>query len=182
MKKLFTLLACALLISACSASTPITKPSSNTVTTIPAVPKTDSATSFSGSLADLLGMSDSKKCTMTIPKADGSISGTYYISEGKVRGTMLTSTKGTSGKTTQIEMNTLVDKEYMYFWMDKPIAYGSKTSLTKLQEAGKNLGSKTPTTTPQVPDLASKQLYDCQSWIADPSMFVVPTNINFTSN
>ncbi len=188
MKKLLTLALGVFILSACSTTKPAPGPSSASPATpttpvVSTAPKANPASSFTGSLMDLLGMTDTKKCTLNISNTNTNITGTYYISGGKVRGTMQTLGQG---KGTPIEMNTMVDKEYMYFWMEKPIAFGSKTSLAKLAQMGKDLGAGKPTsgTLPigQTPDLGAKQLFDCQSWTADPSMFIVPSNIKFIGN
>lgn len=182
MKKLFLVLAI-FLLSACSKATVSVPVSPTPVST--STPKQETGM-FSGSLLDMLGMSDSKKCTLKIEtESKGTVDGIYYISAGKVRGNMKTTGEGITSKTTPIEMNTIVDKDTMYMWMEKPITFGTKVNMEKMKQMGKDMPSKVdkaPKAPAGAPDLNIAQKYSCEPWVANPSMFMPPANINFKQN
>jgi len=98
-------------------------------------------------------------------------SGLTYVSDGKVRGEYITTTQDVDITTTFI-----VRDGYTYNWSSALSNIGFKSKIAN------NVGTNSPAGTASYiwnPNQVSD--YDCQPWIADPSKFVIPTNITFKS-
>lgn len=175
-KKILTLLSLSLLLSACGASTtPVNNPTSQSSPAAQVSPVSDD-NQFKGNLFGLMGLNQSKKCTLKL--ATDKMNGTYYISGGKVRAIVNITTDAAKGTT--METNMLIDSQNMYFWSEKPIAFGSKTSLEKMKSLSVNVTPQAGTDPTQ--QFNQDQVFDCQPWQADNSMFEIPAKINFVAN
>ncbi len=117
-------------------------------------------TSQNNSLKGLLA-SGSQKCTYS----DAQSQGTVYTANGKARMDMSTVTNGVTSS-----MHAVIDGTTYYSWVDGQPS-GFKFSTTAATgSAGTN----------QNVDLEKKIDYNCDSWSADVSMFVLPANVQFT--
>jgi len=121
------------------------------------------------SLKALLALGSAQTCTFD----NAGSTGTMYISGGKVRGDFDSTTNGKTLKT-----HMLVDGTTSYIWMD-----GEKTGYKMSFDA--SAGAGTPgTTTAQTSgafDANADMNYKCGPWVADASVFVLPTTVTFTS-
>lgn len=134
--------------------------------------------SFSGNIFDLVGRGGEQKCTWSV-SADGyEGTGTVYVDNGKFASEMTGSSNGTT-----FSAHTISDGEFMYSWTDMA-PFGMKMSLTKAKEMSAQAAAEVEATggTPDkaAGDVSAAYDYDCDSWNADASVFVVPTDITFS--
>lgn len=133
----------------------------------PAKPAAPKKTTMS--MSELMTAGTAQKCTFTTtdPKA-GQVTGTVYLSKGKMRGDY---TATVSGKSMQSHM--IVDGTVGYAWVD-----GMSTGM-KL-----TLDATTHTTTTKsnsgMPDMKNKMDFSCDSWSEDDGQFTPPSNVTFS--
>lgn len=129
--------------------------------------------SFTGKLSDLFTRSESQQCTLKADNSTQTVNGTYYISNGRVRGEMSTGETG-------MQMNMILKDNTMYYWSEKPVPFGFKTTFKEL-EAQATTMQNNPSTA-QASELITKdQAFDCTAWSLDESKFTLPTNITFSA-
>ncbi|MCL4366934.1 hypothetical protein M1563_02085 [Patescibacteria group bacterium] len=140
----------------------------NTMMQNPAPTESQNQT-MTGTLKDLLTMSQPQVCTYSNNSDNSSMSGTAYVAGGKMRGDFSTST-GTSNMSGHV----IVDGNNSYIWTD-----GSTTGFKM------TINQTVPTTTPspsnQTANLNQQVTYSCSAWTEDSSKFNLPTDINFTT-
>lgn len=124
------------------------------------------AETIEGSIKSLLAAGRSIKCTFSDTNQDVTVEGTVYAAGGKVRQDF---------KSTSAQINSsghiIVDSANSYMWMDDS-NQGYKFPITDQAEAS-------PSPTSQTADIDKTLKLSCGGWVADNSMFEVPTNINF---
>lgn len=125
---------------------------------------------FSGSLADLAARTGSWKCTVDTSTVEAVSSGVTYVSGGKVRSDFSSSVGGYGN----IETHMIADGEYVYSWTSM-MPQGVKAKMTA------SSGGADTATAGASADANVRYSYDCQPWTADPSLFVVPSDITFRS-
>lgn len=125
------------------------------------------ATMEQKSLKALLADGGSRKCTYSSADAAGTGTGTVYVSDGKFRGDFSATA---SNKTMMSHM--VSDGQQSYVWMDGT-ANGFKMKFDD---------SMKPAPNGQTQSMDPNKNYDfsCSSWLADGSLFVTPTNVQFT--
>ncbi len=123
---------------------------------------------FAGSFMDLMNRGGSVECTFS-EESDGSKSeGVVYVSDSKIRGNFMTTTDGTSVRSSMIQ-----DGESMYVWSEAmPKGIKMKTDAMTPGGASAPAGMFDPT-------LAMN--YNCKSWKTDPAWFVAPPDVEFMS-
>jgi hypothetical protein len=139
-------------------------------TTTPVAMKQTHPITQEGSLKSLLALGGAKKCTFSNSDTQNSVSGTVYVSDGKMRGDFLS--KSVSANVTG---HMIMDSGYMYIWNDET-NQGMKMAFNPNQEI-----TPVPNHNSQAPNLNQSVSYSCGSWSADQSMFAIPTNITFSS-
>lgn len=129
---------------------------------------TSTTSTAKSSLKDLLALGTAQKCTFSSTTESATSEGVFYVSGGKARGDF---TSAAGGQTTTA--HTIVDGQTSYVWTDGS-SQGFKTSLSATQ-------STAPTTTGQTQsvDVNDQLDYNCSLWVATPSSFTPPTNIQF---
>lgn len=117
-------------------------------------------------LKDLLTAGTAQKCTYQ-DTAAGNVSGTTYVSAGKVRADFTT----TAGKTT-ISGHMISDGKTSWIWMDG--------QLTGFKMAFDQTSTPSAGSAPQGVDVNKAMNYSCSVWTADATMFTPPATVNFT--
>ena len=115
------------------------------------------------SLKELMALNKSQKCSYS----DSTNQGTIYFADGKMRGDFTTNLD--TGQTVTSHM--MVDGEYMYNWSDATEG-GMKIKI----DANQTTQSQSQQ---NAVDVNKPGNYNCGSWSADNSMFMMPTNIKF---
>lgn len=121
-----------------------------------------------GSIASLLSAGKNVNCSMKYP--DGKGSGTVYVSGKKMRGdftVMMDATK-------EYKSSMIQDGEYAYMWSD------ADKKGTKFKVSGIPTPSPATTAKTDTVDINQEVDLNCSTWGVDPSMFVVPTDVQFT--
>lgn len=125
-----------------------------------------------GTLKSLRQLGENVECTIVYsPEGqDVPVEGTYFVSEGNIRGDFLTDSPDLSGK---ILSSMIVEDATMYMWSEiDGEVYGMKMSLS---EAG---DSETDTNVPV--SLNDDVNYTCKPWKdVDNSIFVPPGDVLF---
>lgn len=124
-------------------------------------------------LKDLLTKGVSQECTYSYADAQtGKSEGTMYIANGKMSGDFtLTSLEGELTRGRMIN-----DGAYTYTW-DDATKTGMKIAMTEsLEKAGEDAIANNP----QVFEMDKKTDYRCRLWVADPTRFIPPTDVQFT--
>ncbi len=114
------------------------------------------------SLKDLWRNGVSQKCTF----ADGSVTGTTYVSDGQMKGDFSTSV---NGKSTTSHM--IVQGDSSYVWMDGQ-SQGYKVSI-------ENISQQIGASSSGAIDLNREFNVECQSEAVESSKFTLPQNIQF---
>lgn len=122
---------------------------------------------FTGSFAELAARGGSWKCSVDSTTAEAVSSGVTYVAGGKVRADFTTSVPSYGS----VETHLIADGVDVYTWSSM-MPQGIKTKMTAQ-------GSGSVPTSGQGVDANTKYSYDCQSWAADASLFVVPAHITF---
>lgn len=125
-----------------------------------------------GTLKSLLTAGKSQKCTYSKNLESVSLSGTVYISNGKMRGDYVSGTE-------QMKVNghMIVDGQYLYSWTDLS-KQGTKMAIN--QEA-QTPATASENTSSQASDMNQAFEYVCQGWTEDASVFIVPSDITFSA-
>ena len=119
---------------------------------------------LSASIDDLLAFSGTKTCTFS----DEGVSGTVYVSNGKMRGDFEATENG------QVLTTHMVRADgYQYVWVDGQGGLKIKEADLKKFETQANQGNN------QTPDLNERVNYTCQNWSGDSAKFAVPTDVEF---
>lgn len=134
--------------------------------TAPTIAPTSAGTTMK-SIKDLLASGVAQKCTFSDSTATGSVTGTTYISSGKMRGDFDSTYQG---KTTSTHM--IIDGKAEYVWLD------GQTSGFKIAYDIQNI--KITPSQQQSVDLNKSFNYTCSGWLVDGSQFTPPSNLKFT--
>lgn len=126
-------------------------------------------------LKELMSAGQDQKCTFTNTQNTGTLSGTTYLSKGKVRGDM--EVKTSNGATTRSHMIT--DGKYFYNWSDEQ-KQGMKMEITEDMNQQLEEAKEKPESYKQYLDENQQMNYECSGWRADASLFVPPTDVTFT--
>ena len=124
-------------------------------------------------LRDLLAQGVTQQCTYAYTdEKTGKSEGIMLIANGKVRGVYtLTDPKGAVTKG-----NMINDGEYSYVW-DDTTKTGMKVEMTaELKKMGEDLSANNP----QVAEMNKKTNYRCKPWVVDTSIFIPPTDVQFS--
>lgn len=121
------------------------------------------------SVKDLLTGTGSQRCTFS--DAETGTSSTVYVSNGKVRTDVASTTEGQATM-----MHAIMADKMMYTWVEGQ-ATGMKLEFDpeEVNEAPEVEGESQSTV-----DLNEKVEYDCDRWSPDSSLFAPPTNIEFS--
>jgi hypothetical protein len=120
-------------------------------------------------LAGLLALGQNLRCSFNVNSASGgSTQGTFYISNGNVRGDF--AMKSADGKENQISMIRLGDENYIW-GPALPKGIKMKLSLDKLSANAQ---------ASQFANVNQKTDYNCIPSNADASLFTPPANVTFT--
>lgn len=120
------------------------------------------------SLKDLLLSGSSQKCTYQDKSDSIDISGTSYITAGKVRSDYQTTA---AGKVTAGHM--IMDGKTSYIWMD-----GQTTGFKMTFDVNETVS--TQAAGQQSVDVSKVLDYNCSAWTTDNSLFTPPTTLKFT--
>ncbi|OGG03951.1 hypothetical protein A2W14_05805 [Candidatus Gottesmanbacteria bacterium RBG_16_37_8] len=147
----------------------------NSSSTTPQRPssQSDSQEKSSGnmtSLKDLLTSGRPQKCTFTDTTDERNTQGITYVATGKVRGDF---TSTDEGKTANMHM--MIDGKTSFIWVD------GESRGFKMVFKPEDLDEEQITNTPnQAIDPDKKIDFKCTSWSVDNSLFVPPSNVEFT--
>ncbi len=130
-------------------------------------------TSGKKSLSDFFAMKGTLKCTFSDKTNSGS--GTVYLGGGKMRGDFQSQANDTASQTHMVN-----DGTYVYIWTEGQ-KNGYKMSLDAVKnEASQVKVSGTPSIVkPQGMDMSQQSNYSCAPWVANATMFKVPSDITF---
>jgi hypothetical protein len=117
----------------------------------------------SRSLRALLSLTTPQRCTFEEVSEGSTSSGTVYIANGQMRGDFTSTSGGQS-----MESHMIVKGSESYVW-SSAFAGGFKTSLDAMSSSDKQNGVD--------PDKPVN--FSCSSWVANASMFALPTDIEF---
>lgn len=120
-----------------------------------------------GSIASLLSAGKNVTCSMKYP--DGNGSGTVYVSGKKMRGEFTVMAEAPK----EYKSSMIQDGDYAYMWSDVD------KKGTKFKVSGIPTPSPTTTTKTEAVDINQEVDLKCSAWNVDPSMFVVPADIEF---
>ncbi|MEK7595047.1 MAG: hypothetical protein AAB443_00440 [Patescibacteria group bacterium] len=156
----------------------IKKPGENELTTQQEETKTEKQ-EIKGSLFDLIGLNKTLKCSYSSDTYK--MRGESYISGKNVRTNASIDVNGQAMDTYMI-----TDGTWLYSWTSAS-KMGTKMNLEELKKS-----METPTTTPAEDAIPNAQTeknyeayknefnYDCNTWLADNSVFAIPSDITFT--
>jgi biopolymer transport protein ExbD len=121
---------------------------------------------------DVLIKGGKLKCSVTQAMGTVSSNGTVYINDSKVRAEFSTSISNTTIHSTMLALNG-----YMYTWTDSASSTGSKIKMPTIGRDGKVVTNSNVRTWngDQVKE------YTCEAWTPDENLFIVPTNVTFTT-
>lgn len=128
---------------------------------------TESEKSSGKSLMDLISLGQNQRCTFSTTNESGLTEGTFYVSQGNLRGDFKTTVKG---KVTEMSMIRSGDTNYMW---GSSLPMGIKMTLS-LDDLSKNQQAS------QYVNASEKLAYNCRQWNVDSSLFTPPANIKFT--
>ncbi len=131
-----------------------------------------------GSIQSLAARGANLKCQMK--PSIGMDGGTFYIAAQKgVYGEFRTVGEGLNNRQTPVSMHVLVqkDSDTMYYWMREPTPLGFKMSLSRMAQAAAGI-----TPPPQQQSMTQEQVFVCEPWTVDMSLFTPPADITFTQN
>ncbi len=130
---------------------------------------TDNEPAANKSLKDLMTSGDSQQCTFTDKIADADASGTFYVSNGKVRGDYTMNAGGQN-----IVSHMIVTDKTSYTWMD-----GQTTGYKMAFDPETMSDGSTSTDTQKTVDVNKFIDYKCEGWSEDSSVFDPPSNVKF---
>lgn len=165
MKKFLSILILSLFVTACQ-----NQPVSDQNQTQDRQQIQDSSETFSGKITDLLKLGKDLKCTWDTTDQGVDVSGTAYISGQKSR---------TEMKINQPEMTVtsyfVSDGDTAYMWGDNQP--GFKMNLADFEDQSDDTSSDSA---PAENNWNQDFDYNCSAWAVDPSVFQIPTDIEFT--
>ncbi len=137
------------------------------------VDKADAGDTVKGTLFDILNLGKSTKCVGSVDMGDGKVSTTVYASGKKSYSENIVETEDGEFKTYAV-----FDGEWMYSWGDMGIA--SKMKIDELADLNKP-AEEIEEDADMAEDLAMPEDYEykCTPWLADPSKFNPPADIEF---
>ncbi len=153
-------------------STTATTTATSTATTVPAT-TAPATVATKSAFKSIFTQSGNHECTYQQVGASTQTTSVIYISDGKMRGEFRTTGTVTSSNL------MIYNGGYLYSWVEGTTV-GKKTSINSLADL--------PAVIPQ--DLTSGAIYgtasdsvgwDCQDWLTDNSIFVIPTYVKFTT-
>lgn len=134
--------------------------------------KTKGPFAGTGSLSSLRDLNENIECTISYkPNEQAEVTeGTYFVSEGKIRGDFLVESPDLTGK---ILSSMIIDGEFLYSWTEiDGQAYGAKIAVSKLNEQSNNVN--------QPMSLDTDVKYNCKPWDnVDGSIFLPPSKVLF---
>lgn len=133
-------------------------------------PETTSTKSAESTLKELIASKVPVKCSYSTDAGTAKITGTVYVSGGKVKGDFTTM----AGKTA-ISGHMVTDEKYVYTWTDGT-NQGYKFAIDTNTQTKEAAESNT-----QKPDFNQKFNYSCSPWIPDSKMMELPKNVTFTT-
>lgn len=120
------------------------------------------------SMARLMALGQDVTCTYEKNDEQGRQDGTIYASNNKLRGEInMTTAEGT------YLMHMVREGDTHYMW-GGPFGENQGMKMQVSAADAQNLQGRR-----QGPDVNEELNYDCHAWSADPSMFVVPSDIQF---
>lgn len=124
-----------------------------------------------GTLASLIARNEPIECAVVHTAADTEISGTVFMSEGRMRADML---QTTPGMTEPVLSSMIMTNEIMYSWSEiEGQQYGVKMDLTESADVAPAV-DQGPIDTNESVD------YTCKKWATvDNSIFVPPSTVLF---
>ncbi len=122
-----------------------------------------------GSIRSLLALGKDTMCTYTTTSAQGTMSGTMYISGTMMRGDF----QMKSGTSAAVDSHMIKTGDTVYTWS------GTQGAKMDMAMTGNSSNANLNASQKSTMDLDQKVDYDCQSWSKDASKFVVPTTVKF---
>lgn len=122
------------------------------------------------SLVDILALNQNLRCGFNVKGSTGGGSeGTFYVSNGKVRGDFTVTSK--DGK--EEKMSMIRDGDTNYIWGSSLPTGGIKMTLALDEMSANDQAS-------QYVNPTQKTDYNCITWNVDASLFTPPANVKFT--
>lgn len=129
-------------------------------------------TAGTGSLEELRAFGEDMECTITYEPEDGAatVEGTYFVSDGNVRGDFLTETPDLSG---EMLSSLILRDDMMYVWTElEGETYGLRMDLAELDASAAEGNEPVP--------LDETVEYDCAPWTnVDRTIFEPPADVLF---
>jgi len=124
------------------------------------------------SLRDLIAQGVSQSCNYSTDKSQG----TLYLSDGKIRGDFNVTTVGSDGTTATTVSHMVIMDGTNYLWTD-----AMKTGIKVAFDQNATPAPATAPTPSSNFDANAKLNFKCSAWVADPSLFTLPTDVKFMS-
>jgi hypothetical protein len=137
------------------------------------VPVATSEVSTKASFKDLLGKAGAQKCSVSQSSDISKSTGTFYFSGGKGRGTFESTVLSGPGAGVTSKNSMIMEGETIHVW-DETTKQGMTLSLAGTAGAGGAAPAN-----PMAEQFNQAYDYDCESWKADASMFVRPSDVTF---
>ena len=128
--------------------------------------------SFSGTIKDLMGIGKTQKCTWTAPDQGTT---TVYVDGEKTRGEV--EMIALEGQPAQ-QMITISDSDWAYSW-NPATKKGMKVKVDEVSEEGSEGETQVEKDNDYQKMVNQEYEFKCESWKADPSMFIPPTDVEF---
>lgn len=130
-----------------------------------------------GSLSDLLARNENLECSIVYKRSDGAddvVEGSYFTSNGKMRGDFLTKDSGE-----EVLSSMIIKDGTFYSWsVIEGEKFGMKANLEQMQTIGSDDSKPKADNGPVSLDQSVK--YDCKPWNSvDGSVFEPPSNVLF---
>lgn len=122
--------------------------------------------SFTGSVLDLVNKGGNYECTFSHTTGVGTSEGTVYISGNKVRGNFISEVAVVN---MTVKSYMISDETSVYTWTDMT-SQGYKAPVSK---------GATEANTSQSFDYGQSLDYKCKGWVVEPSVFILPSDIEF---
>ncbi len=127
-------------------------------------------TSIKGNILDLIKLGKTARCTYSTSQDDNGMTGVSYISGNNVRADFEVTTKDRQ----TIASHMITDGEWVYTW-SSATPQGFKMKVDESVNTSADTTKESPTKA-----LSESFDYKCTPWLADNSLFEVPSNVEFT--
>lgn len=132
---------------------------------------------FTGTMLDLLTLSGDRQCTWENSAEGRQMSGTTYVSGGKYRSDVVGTIDNGQGGTMPMKVGMIGDAEKANMWMEvMGQKMGYVIDYSKYQDT-----NTVPQNMEAYKEIQQDYNFKCSPWNSDPSKFILPTDVTFTT-